>query len=306
MKKDMSLVILAAGMGSRYGGLKQVDPVGPSGEIIIDYSVYDALKAGINKLVFVIRHDIEEDFRKSIGKKHENIADVHYVFQELDAVPSYFQIPPERKKPWGTGHAILQTEKSVNEPFAVINSDDYYGPSAYKMLSDFFSETKNENLSPEEYAMVGFKLKNTLSDFGTVSRGVCEVSEDNFLINVEEIKDISKTEDGASYMNSHGVKSFFTGNEIVSMNMWGFNTSIFSYLNAQFEEFLKSEGGGLKSEFFIPSVVDRLLNEEKVRAKVLKSNDRWFGVTYKEDKVHVQKSIRRLIAEGIYPESLFN
>ncbi|HBC87931.1 MAG TPA: nucleotidyltransferase [Lentisphaeria bacterium] len=297
-----TLLVLAAGIGSRYGGLKQIDPVGPSGQIIIDYSIYDAIRAGFGKVVFVIRKDIEQTFRECIGSRFESKIRTEYVFQELDALPKGFKVPEGRQKPWGTGHAVLVAKSAVKEPFAVINADDFYGRCGYELLVQELSKAKNS--SPEEYFMVGFELKNTLSEFGHVARGVCKTDPTGHLVEVIERTKIEKTVDGAKFTDENGAVTKFIGNEIASMNMWGFTPSLFGYLDEQFSEFLKGNIGNLKSEFFIPTVVSRLIDTKKAKVKVLPSKDQWFGVTYKEDKPVVVEKIRKLFSSGIYPEKL--
>ncbi len=301
---DMTLLVLAAGMGSRYGGLKQIDPVGPSGEIILDYSIYDAMRAGFNKVVFVIRKDIEAVFRESIGAHWEKKIKVEYAFQEIDKIPAPFKVPAERQKPWGTGHAILMAAELINEPFAVINADDFYGYSAYDLVGKQLSSVKDAEFF--EYCMGGFMLRNTLSEFGAVSRGVCECDKDSYL---KDVVERTKIERGASgqikFIDENSIENFLTGNETVSMNMWGFTPSLFKELDAQFKAFLAEKGGELKSEFYIPSVVNTLIKSRKARVKVLQSQDSWFGITYKEDKPAVQASIKKLADAGKYPAKLF-
>ncbi|HEU5123219.1 MAG TPA: sugar phosphate nucleotidyltransferase [Verrucomicrobiae bacterium] len=295
---NKSLLILAAGMGSRYGGLKQIDPVGPGGETIIDYSVYDAIRAGFDQLVFVIRRDIEQAFRETVGNRFEKKIAVRYVFQELNALPPGFAIPPERQKPWGTGHAILMAADAIREPFAVINADDFYGADSFRVLA--------AHLQPEnpDYAMTGFVLRNTLSEFGSVARGVCRLS-DGFLETVTEIVGIEKDGTAARYKDDVGKVQALTANEIVSMNMWGFNPTLFGALREQFETFLRTRGGELKSEFYIPSVVNHLIQTGQKRVKVLPSRSKWYGVTYREDRPFVINGIQELIRQGEYPEKLW-
>ncbi len=302
MPKSPSLVILAAGIGSRYGGLKQVDPVGPGGEIVIDYSIYDALRVGFEKIVFVIRKDIEETFRTTIGQKFENRADVHYVFQELDsALPEDFQIPPERAKPWGTGHAVLVARDAIDEPFAVINADDFYGQRAYQLLYDHLSHEQDENI----YALVGFALRNTLSDFGSVARGICSVDASHNLESVVELTAIERDGERALNRAPDGTETALTGDEWVSMNMWGFSPSLMAHLEAGFEAFLQTRSHEPKAEFFLPAAVDSLIQHGIVQSRVLPSPDSWFGVTYQDDKPHVIRSIRELVDKGIYPGRLW-
>jgi UTP-glucose-1-phosphate uridylyltransferase len=297
---DPTLLILAAGMGSRYGGLKQIDPVGPNGEAIIDYSVFDALRAGFGKLVFVIRKDIEQPFRESIGQRFEKRADVRYVFQELTSLPAGFTVPAGRIKPWGTSHAILMAEGTIHEPFAAINADDFYGAESYRVLAGHLRS------GSDEYAMVGFILRNTLSEHGSVSRGVCQVNGAGRLVSVRELTKIEKASLGATYTDESGVKHPLTGEEIVSMNMWGFDARLFGVLKEKFVEFLRKHSNEQKSEYYIPSAVNDLIVQKAIKLKVLPSRDSWFGVTYREDKPMVEAGIRRLIAAGKYPARLWD
>jgi UTP-glucose-1-phosphate uridylyltransferase len=299
MATKPTLLLLAAGMGSRYGGLKQIDPIGPAGEAIIDYSIYDALRAGFGKIVFVIRHDIEDAFREAIGRKFEKRAPVEYVFQELDKVPPGFSVPSQRTKPWGTSHAILMAKDVIHEPFAAINADDFYGATSYKILHEQLTSA-----SPD-YAMVGFILRNTLSDHGAVTRGVCTCDNDSYLQTVTELMKIEKDGNGAKHLDESGAARKLSGDEIVSMNFWGFQPSLFAHLRELFVDFLKQRGQEEKSEFFIPAAVNSLVNSGKVRLKVLRTPDSWFGVTYREDKPHVVANVRALIARGDYPDKLW-
>jgi hypothetical protein len=286
-----TLLVLAAGMGSRYGGLKQIDPVGPNGETIIDYSIFDAMRAGFGKLVFVIRQDIEAAFREAIGARFEKRLPVEYVFQELDKLPAGFSVPLNRKKPWGTGQAILMAENAIREPFAAINADDFYGAASFRVLAEHL-----QSGSPD-YAMVGFVLRNTLSEFGSVARGACNVGPDGYLQGVTELTKIEKDGQGAKYLDASGSMQRLSGDEPVSMNMWGFTTSLFPHLREQLIEFLKQHGQEEKSEIYIPTVVNELVKARKEKCKVLRSTDSWFGVTYRED--------RPLIARGDYPQTLW-
>ena len=294
-----TLLVMAAGMGSRYGGLKQIDPVGPNGETIIDYSIYDALRAGFGKLVFIIRQDIEAQFREIIGARFEQRIAVEYVFQERDKLPPGFAVPSGRTKPWGTTHAILMAAESVREPFAAINADDFYGAEGYCLLAQHFASG-----SPD-YAMVGFILRNTLSDFGSVARGVCRVDDDGFLQTVSELTKIERDGAAAKNTDATGQITRLTGDEAVSMNMWGFTPALFAQLQTGFTAFLKKNGGELKSESYIPSAVNELVVAGRARVKVLRTNDSWFGVTYREDRPRVVENIRQLIARGDYPEKLW-
>jgi len=295
---------MAAGVGSRYGGLKQIDPVGPSGEIVIDYSIYDAKRAGFGKVVFVIRKDIDADFREAIGDRISKQIPVAYAYQELSKVPEWFSVPATRKKPWGTTQAVLMADGLVNEPFAVINADDYYGVASYRVLADHLNQAGDKD-GVGDYAMVGFILRNTLSDFGTVARGVCKVDADGMLAGVDELSAIERDGGGAKYIDAAGVPRKLTGEEPVSMNFWGFTPSIFGHCRGVFDEFLRDHGGEEKSETFIPRTVDRLIREKRAHVRVLTSPDAWFGVTYKEDKPFVVESIRKLVAAGVYPERLW-
>jgi dTDP-glucose pyrophosphorylase len=290
---------MAAGMGSRFGGLKQIEPVGPGGETIIDYSIYDALRAGFGKLVFIIRKDIEEPFKQTVGARFEKQAQVEYVFQSLEDVPAGFQVPEGRTKPWGTTQAVLMAEKAIHEPFAVINADDFYGAEGYRVLAQHLQS------GSADYSMVGFILRNTLSDFGSVARGVCRVDESGYLKNVVELTAIER--DGAYAVNkdAEGHETKLTGDESVSMNMWGFTPQVFAQLQERFRAFLEQNGSAMKSECYIPSAVNELVQAGQTRVKVLRTNDSWFGVTYREDHARVVESISRLVREGAYPERLW-
>lgn len=291
-------MVLAAGMGSRYGGLKQIDPVGPAGETILDYSVFDALRAGFRRVVFVIRRDIEEAFRASVGARFERRVAVDYAFQQIDDLPAGFAVPEGRTKPWGTAHAILAARHAVREPFAVINADDFYGTEGYRVLAAHL------NAGTAEHAMVGFTLRNTLSEFGTVARGVCSVSEAGYLTSVVETTGIEPAGDGARAVSGDQVQPL-TGDEIVSMNMWGFQPAVFAGLEAYFAEFLKARGGDLKAECYLPAAVTAAIDAGAARVRVLRSADAWFGVTYREDRPRVVESLRALTAAGRYPEPLW-
>lgn len=286
---NAALIVMAAGMGSRFGGLKQIEPIGPKGEALLDFSVYDAKEAGFNKVVFVIKHAIEKDFKETVGKRIEKIIDVDYVYQETYKLPEGFVCPKDREKPWGTGHAIYCCKDIVDTPFAVINADDYYGKSAFKAI---YEHLKNES---GDYCMVGFRLKNTLTENGTVSRGVCNV-ENGYLTGITErtkIKDCKYTEDGENW-------TVLAEDTLVSMNMWGFTTDIFDYLGKDFKEFLDKSISVPKSEFYLPSVVADLISKDIKKVKVLIAEDKWYGVTYKEDKEQVVKALREKIENGEY------
>lgn len=303
-----TLVIMAAGIGSRFGGgIKQLEPVGPNGEIIMDYSVYDALEAGFDKVVFVIRKDLEKDFKEIIGSRIERIAAVEYVFQEVGDIPAEYENKfSERTKPWGTGQAILCCRKAVAEPFLVINADDYYGKRAYVEAFRYLTGHAGENVDGKlSLCMVGFVLKNTLSDNGGVTRGICHVDADRMLADITETKNIVKSRDGACVVTSDGEKEIDVNCE-VSMNMWGLSPEIFEVLETGFEEFLRSiPAGDQKAEYLLPTIIGGLLERGLAKVKVLSSSDQWFGVTYKEDKEGVVQAVRRLIAEGVYKEKLF-
>ena len=294
-----TLVVLAAGMGSRYGGLKQIDPVGPSGEVIMDYSMYDAVKAGFGKIVFVIRRDFEDSFKEKFSGKLEGVVETAYVYQELDLFVDGFEIPADREKPWGTGHAILVAKDAVAEPFAVINADDYYGPSSYEQMKEFLVS------GSDNYAMVGFTLRNTLSEHGHVSRGVCQCDKNMLLQKITERTQITKAGAGAVFVDENGGENKLSGDEIVSMNLWAFGPDIFEYLQGQFKDFLAEHGNELKSEFYIPTVVDRLISSGQKNVNVLHSHEKWFGVTYKEDKEFAKTRIEELISQGVYPQKLW-
>jgi dTDP-glucose pyrophosphorylase len=294
-----TLLILAAGMGSRYGGLKQIDPVGPAGETIMDYSIYDALRAGFGKLVFVIRHDFEKAFEETVGARFEKRVAVEYVYQELDKLPPGFSVPAGRTKPWGTTHAILMAADVIKEPFAAINADDFYGRQAYQVLAQHLTS------GTPDYAMVGFILRNTLSEFGSVARGVSRVDGNNYLTSIVEMLKIEPDGSGAKNTGADGTITKLTGDEAVSMNFWGFTPAVFGQLRTQFTTFLKKSGQEEKSECYIPATVGELVNGGQAKVKVLRTNDSWFGVTYREDRPRVVESIRKLIAHGDYPEKLW-
>ena len=301
----VTLVVMAAGIGSRFGGgIKQLEAVGPNGEIIMDYSIHDALEAGFNKVVFVIRKDLEKDFKEIIGRRMEKLVEVEYAYQELNDIPERFQKKTEgRKKPWGTGQAILCCKDVVDEPFLVINADDYYGKEAYREAYAYLTGRKDDNAY--EACMVGFVLKNTLSDNGGVTRGVCKVDEHRMLSEIVETSNIVKTAEGAAVQTEDGAVPIDVESE-VSMNMWGLSPKFFEVLDKGFDEFLeKLDPENLKGEYLLPTIIGDLLKEGKMRVEVRKSHDEWFGVTYKEDKPDVVASIQKLIKDGVYPEKLF-
>ncbi len=295
----LTLLVLAAGMGSRYGGLKQLDPVGPSGETLMDYSIFDARRAGFDKLVFVIRRDIERPFREVIGRRFEDRLEVEYVFQELSQVPAGFEAPAGRKKPWGTGHALLAGAGAVREPFALINADDFYGAGSFRVLAEHLRS------GTPDYAMVGFILRNTLSAHGTVARGVCRLDAARFLESVVELTRIETDGRRAKYSDPSGKVRPLTGDETVSLNIWGFMPSIFAQVNGEFRAFLEQHGRDEKAEFYIPTAVNRLVAGGQARVKVLQTQDSWFGITYREDRETVVEGLRRLIERGDYPWKLW-
>ena len=297
-----TLLVLAAGMGTRYGGNKQLDEVGPSGETIIDYSIYDAIRAGFGRIVFVIRRDIEEQVKERFVDRLQGKIEVDYVFQEITNLPEGVKVAPDRSKPWGTSHAILVTKDKIKEPFGVINADDYYGVESFKILRDFLVNDKN----PDNYCIVGYKLGNTLSEHGHVNRGVCKAGEDGFLSDIVETRQIEKTKEGAVAPGPDGKPLYFTGNEIVSMNLWGFKPSCFDFLGKEFRNFINKYGMDLKSELDIPTSVDKFVKNGEITIQILMSNERWFGVTYREDKPFVVDSIKKMIRKGIYPARIYS
>ncbi|MCG8322786.1 MAG: nucleotidyltransferase [Cytophagales bacterium] len=298
-----TLLVLAAGMGSRYGGLKQIDQVGPSGETIIEYSVYDAIKAGFGKVVFVIRRSIEEAFKEALGNKFAGLIEVDYAIQEIDVKIDGIDNMPKRKKPWGTGHALLVAASKINAPFAVINADDFYGSGAFKALATFTQKLQDKN--GYEYAMVGYVLKNTLSDYGSVSRGVCETNDENHLIGVTERTKI-QAENGTIYFtDDSGQKHELPDNTVVSMNFWGFTPSIFNELRKQFIDFVAQNTDNPKAEFYIPLVVNNMIVNDMATIEVLTCEDKWFGITYKEDKEIVKKAFSQFVSQGVYPSPLW-
>ena len=305
--KNTTLVIMAAGLGSRFGeGLKQLAKVGPSGEIIMDYSIHDALEAGFNKIVFIIRKDIEADFKEVIGNRIEKIADVAYAYQELDKLPEGFSKPEGRTKPFGTGHAVLCTKGIVEGPFAVINADDYYGKEAFVKVHDFLVADHNDS-DKLQFCMAGFILGNTLSDNGAVTRGVCQVNEKAHLVKVVETGGLVKTADGAGIEKEDGSVEPISPSVYVSMNMWGFSEDMIRILEENFIEFLQNiPEGDIKKEYLLPTIVDDQIQSGKADVTVLETQDKWFGVTYKEDKQIVMDSFKALVEAGVYKEKLFS
>lgn len=304
--QSTTLVIMAAGIGSRFGGgIKQLEPVGPNGEIIMDYSIYDAIEAGFNKVVFIIRKDLEKDFREVIGNRMEKAINVEYAFQEIDDLPEGFEVPEGRKKPWGTGQAILSCMGIVTDPFVVINADDYYGKEAFVKIHDYLLTAKDKN-GKHDYCMAGFILGNTLSDNGAVTRGVCKIDSNNLLVDVEETSGIEKAGDKVIAPTADGKTKEIDKDSYVSMNMWGFTSSILDILENGFVDFLSDLGDNAeKKEYLLPTIVDGLIKSGKADVKLLESKDKWFGVTYKEDKEVVVESFKKLIADGVYPAKLF-
>jgi len=297
-----TLLVLAAGMGSRYGSLKQVDKLGPSGETIIDYSIYDAIRAGFGKIVFVIRKSIEADFKEVFNKFNDRIQ-VDYVFQELENIPEGIKIPANRQKPWGTGHAVMVAADKINMPFAVINADDFYGSGSFKTIANHLIATNKKDI--ETYCMVGYKLENTLSEHGHVSRGICETSKENILKSIVERTQIQRIDGKIVYKESEEIWKPLTGKEIISMNFWGFPTSVFGLLKEKFKIFIESNYQNLKAEFYIPSAVNDLIIDGKANVSVLQTPDLWFGVTYKEDKETTIQKLQELVNKGEYPKNLW-
>lgn len=297
-----TLFVLAAGMGSRYGGLKQLDGLGPNGETIMDYSIFDAIRGGFGKVVFVIRKDFEQDFREKIISKYQNHIPVEVVFQALDSLPVGFSVPAERTKPWGTNHAVLMGKDVIHEPFAVINADDFYGRDSFAVLGKALSEMEGKK---NDYCMVGYRVGNTLSESGSVARGVCATDNDGYLTTVVERTAIERINGEVSFKDENGETVVIADNTPVSMNMWGFTPDYFKYSEEIFVDFLKEQGNELKSEFFIPLAVNKLINEGAARVKVLDTTSKWFGVTYAADRQGVVDKINALIAAGEYPNKLF-
>jgi hypothetical protein len=297
-----TLLVLAAGIGSRYGGLKQIEPIGPHGELLIDYSVYDALRAGFGKVVFIIRRDMQKAFQQAISAKFENKIETVYAFQELNDLPSGFTVPPGRIKPWGTGHAVLSAASVVHEPFAVLNADDYYGPSAFRSMAAHLTAARG---SEPHYALIGFILRTTLSEFGGVARAICTCNEQQMLTSAKELLKVVRTSAGAEGITPDGLPVTLTGDELVSMNMWGFAPLVFTQFREEFSRFLKLHGREEKAEFLTPQVVNDLLAAGKATVKVFPSEDRWFGVTYREGRETVIASLKEISLRGIYPSPLW-
>jgi NDP-sugar pyrophosphorylase family protein len=298
MMTSPTLLVLAAGMGSRYGGMKQIDPIGPNGETIMDYSIYDAHRAGFNKLVFVIRKDMAQSFRQAVGARFEKHIEVAYVFQELDDLPPGFSVPAVRNKPWGTLHAVLVAASAIDTPFAVINADDFYGVEAYRTLAQHL-QTDTTN-----YAMVGFVLRNTLSDFGPVSRGVCSINSNDLLQGITELTNIERDGKLVRNIDAKGCVTQLTGDELVSMNMWGLTPKVFAQLEEEFKNFLERSRSNPTAESYLPTAINKLILSGRALVKVLRTNDSWFGITYREDRQHVVEEISHLIEKGDYPKNL--
>ncbi len=303
--REPILVIMAAGMGSRYGGLKQMDPIGPCGEVILHYSIYDAMRAGFKRVIFLIKHEIEKDFRSIVGDPVARHMEVHYAFQQLDTLPEGYTVPEGRQKPWGTGHAVLCCRDLIDAPFCVINADDYYGPSAFKSAYDFLAKAEDDE--KKRYMMVGYLLKNTVTANGHVARGICEVSKDGYLQTVTETTHIISCCDGVLTTDDEITYTKLPGDTLVSMNMWGFTPSLLETLSREFPVFLDraAKENPLKSEFFLPSVVSAMLAKNEASVQVLPSLDKWYGVTYREDKPNVMLAITDMTNLGKYPRPLW-
>lgn len=305
--KKTALVIMAAGLGSRFGGgIKQLAKLGPSGEIIMDYSIHDAIEAGFDKIVFIIRKDIEKDFREIIGNRIEKVAKCEYAFQEIDKLPEGYSVPDGRTKPWGTAHALIQVRDLIDCPFAVINADDFYGKEGFRLIHDYLVNQMDDNASAFDICMAGYIVGNTLSDNGTVNRGVCRMGENDYLKEINETYDIEKRADGSLVgSDANGNEVRVDGDAIVSMNMFGLPEKFLDTLIENFPAWLDKNGKEMKSEYLLPQEISGLMQEGKATVRVLKDRDKWFGVTYAEDKEAVQKSLKDLVDKGVYPASLF-
>ena len=298
-----TLLVLAAGLGSRYGGLKQLDGLGPSGETIMDYSIYDAVKAGFGKVVFIIRESFEDEFREKVAKKYEHLLPIEIVFQELHNIPEGFELNPERVKPWGTNHALMMGKEVINEPFAVINADDFYGRKSFEVMYDFLSQLKDD--SKNNYCMVGYRVGNTMSEGGTVARGVCETDENGNLTSIVERTQIKRIDGVVKFKDDNDEWISLPDNKPVSMNMFGFTPDYFEYSDEDFKDFLKKNEEKLKAEYFIPTLVNDLITQKKIEMKVLDTTSQWFGVTYIEDRPIVVGKFKELVEKGEYPTPLF-
>ncbi len=304
-KSNPILVVMAAGIGTRYRGLKQIEPIGPTGEIILDYSIYDAIQAGFKKLVFIINRDIEEEFRSRIDQTIGRHCQAVYVYQELNNLPAGFEVPQGRKKPWGTGHAVMCSKDVVAAPFAVINADDFYGRSSFQALYAYLKET-HVGARQYDFCMVGYTLENTLTEHGHVARGVCEIDEQGNLVNIYERIHIEKFSQSVMYTEDDTTWIELAADSVVSMNMWGFTPGLFVELQKRFSNFLSHNTADLlHAEFFLPEVVNQLLDEKKAMVKVLPTQERWFGVTYKQDRITVKKAVLNLVHEGVYPQNMW-
>ena len=302
---DPDLIVMAAGIGSRYGGLKQIEPIGPGGEIILDYSIYDARRAGFGKIVFVINKEIEQAFQARIDQTIGQHCEIAYVFQELEKLPQGIEVPHGRQKPWGTAHAVLSCQYLVNSPFAVINADDFYGQTSFQALGAYLRSAQDKD-DVYDFCLVGYNLKNTLTDHGYVARGVCTVDTAGYLEEVRERTRIEKFNEEVKYTENGETWIDIAGDSLVSMNMWGFTPVMFDELDGRFSNFLNEHRDNLiNAEFFLPDVVNQLLEEKKAMVKVLQTQEQWFGVTYKDDKSRVKNAVRELIQQGIYPDSLW-
>jgi hypothetical protein len=300
VRMQPAVVVMAAGLGSRYGGLKQIDPVGPRGETLLDYSLFDARRAGFGRIIFVIRRDIEAAFREAVGRRYEAQADVAYVFQSLDQVPPGFRVPGDRPKPWGTGQAVLAAETEVARSFAAVNADDFYGRASFVAMGDFLAGPP----PPDLHALVGFRLDRTLSEHGAVARGLCEVGPDGLLKTVAEVTGLERSPEGIRARTGEGFVAF-TGAEAVSLNLWGFGPSIFPLLRERFADFLAARGAEPKAEFYLPDAVGSLIRAGRARVRVLPTPSPWFGMTHREDAPRVAESLRALVAKGEYPSPLW-
>jgi UTP-glucose-1-phosphate uridylyltransferase len=297
-----TLLILAAGLGSRYGSLKQIDRIGPSGERIIDYSVYDAIRAGFGKIVYVIRKSFEDEFKEVILNELPSSIETTYVCQEIDSIETNIKTNPNRVKPWGTGHALLTSSLAIKNSFAVINADDIYGLNSFKLANDFLTSSSDES---SKHALIGYKLTNTLSEYGSVSRGICEVDKNNFMTSIVERTEIKKDNNSIIFKDENNDWIELTGDEIVSMNMFAFKNTVFNKYREYFKSFLMTKGNDLKSEFYLPSVVDELIKSKEGKVKIVETNEQWFGLTYMEDKAIVAERIAELVKQGKYPSKLW-
>jgi len=300
---NLTLLILAAGMGSRYGSLKQIEAFGPSGETITDYSVFDAIKAGFNKVVFVISPAMEEEFVSTYVKKFKGEIDIDYVIQSLDKIPAGIEVHPDRVKPWGTAHAVLMAAEKINEPFAVINADDFYGQKSYQMVADYMRTVSEGEFC--EFCLAGYRVENTLSPYGSVSRGVCKVDANGFLTDIKERTKIEREQGPIMYTGEDGSREEITEGTLVSMNLFGFMPSLFDYMENYFKDFIQRNANEIKAEAYLPVVVDEMIKSGRARVKVIETPESWFGVTYKEDRPHVKQMITQLVKSGTYPSKLY-